>query len=396
MTDIKMIVKASFVKKEDPGAFAKKVAYNNRLNNNDPISKTFKQMTGGFKRKVAYNNSTLNEGKKQNHSEYFRDSNLSSEIITNEGILNFKSDELSSFLERFDKADVMGMSIVSFSHETSAKIKKLNLSERELYEYFKNPLEKYLRANNLDPSNMLWNFAFHSDKEHFHFHFDYVEIKPTREQFKMSQISLKNLKKELIGIIEPHLVNDLNAMENALNISKDVYRRKASEIKGINLESEVYKKAMVLLKEEALDNGLKPFYKSIKSPELKEFIKRHATNELAISEEYINKIQEYRKYSNSVFGEKLKNLYREDIEQLEQRAANSLYRDLKNEYFLSLKRPSQEDIIANKKIFENNLQNVHKFGKYQKSNRSLHIPNKKLKSKALRELEEIQQELYGI
>lgn len=412
MNKVRLIAKVNYTTKSN-AKFSNKIAYNNLLDGMS-INELKKHMEfKNFSKKIDYNNFNKND-KKLNHDEYFSSSNLPGEVFTSDGILKFKTKELQEFMDSYDNASKLGMTIVSFSEVTSEKIKAMKLSEEELFEKFKEPINKYFEENKLLPGNISYNFAFHSDKKHFHFHLDYIEKSDTRNDFTMTQQSIKHLKRDILNEIDPVLVLEQNKMEKALNHAKEEYRKRASEI-SLNIPTKQLNYMFKLMNEEQFQNQMKMpgYYNNIKSPELKEMIRRLAKEQLSIDDKYIKAIEDYRKFSNGVYGEKVKASYRLDIEQLELRSANTLWRKLKPFYFGKKIEITAEQINENVKLFaKQDKENIKTFMKSQSNNiesninknanafarkiRNYPSAKSKTRQKNKRELDEILYELYGM
>ncbi|WOO87024.1 hypothetical protein RZE82_07890 [Mollicutes bacterium LVI A0039] len=354
-SSVQLIAKSSYASKSSKTRFSNKVAYNNRIAN-EPIKFTKDRMSfESFKNKVDYNNSTRLQGKKATHDRYFRSHNYNDEVITDEGVLKFKTRELHDFLNKFDDAKVMGMTIVSFSEDVSEIISKREQTEMELYETIKPYFIDFFKENNLNPDNMKWNFAFHSDKKHFHFHLDYVESVPTREKLVMTQQSLLHFKKAILGEIRPELVSKLVSFEKSLNHAKEQARNRTSEIKLDSIPETQLRYMFVLINKEKISNQNKvpAYYKSINDPELKELVMRFAKKELALDDKYLSLIKEYENFASRVYGERIRNGYRDDIKQLELRAANSVWRQLKQSYFTDKTEIKPEAVKVNEELIQN-------------------------------------------
>ncbi|WOO88692.1 hypothetical protein R2F61_07115 [Mollicutes bacterium LVI A0078] len=315
-------------------------------------------------------------GKRCNHDKYFTNWIDMNEFFTSEGILEFGSDETKTFLDKFDSANLLGSTVISFSEEMGEELKQKKLGEKEMFETLSPFIDNYFRQNNLVPSNMLYNFSFHSDQDNLHIHLDFVEKEEMSTDFHMDEKSFFDIKKNIL------FEYDTSTQEIHKEILKKVEEvrqdtRESVKNTHFDITDKQYKKAFSIIKDEDIPR----YYGDIESVELKSVIGSIAKKHNEQFNTYKTALHVFENYQKGLYGNSKKAAYFENkMEEMDKFARNEIYRQLKTEYFEQFKlhfepvKPKYEQIATKPK--------------------QLHIKATRHKTRREREFEKIEREIY--
>ncbi|WOO90539.1 hypothetical protein R2F61_07350 [Mollicutes bacterium LVI A0078] len=315
-------------------------------------------------------------GKRCNHDGYFSSWIDMNEFFTSEGILEFGSNETKDFLDKFDSANLLGSTVISFSEEMGEELKQKKLGEKEMFETLSPFIDNYFRQNNLIPTNMLYNFSFHSDQDNLHIHLDFVEKIEMSTDFHMDEKSFFNIKK---NILFKYDTSTQEIHKEILKKVEEVRQDTRVNVKDTHFDitDKQYKKAFSIIKEEDIPR----YYGDIESVELKAVIGSVAQKHNEQFNTYKTALHVFENYQKGLYGNSKKAAYFENkMEEMDRFARNEIYRQLKTEYFEQFKlhfepvKPKYEQIATKPK--------------------QLHIKATRHKSRREREFEKIEREIY--
>lgn len=315
-------------------------------------------------------------GKRCNHADYFSSWIDMNEFFTSEGILEFGSKETKEFLNNFDSANLLGSTVISFSEEMGEELKQKKLGEKEMFETLSPLIDNYFRQNNLIPSNMLYNFSFHSDQDNLHIHLDFVEKVEISSDFHMDEKSFFDIKK---NILFEYDTSTQEIHKEILKKVEEVRQDTRGTIKEshFDITEKQYKKAFSIIKQEDIPR----YYGDIESVELKSVIGSIAKKHNEQFNTYKTALHVFENYQKGLYGDSKKSAYFENkMEEMDRFARNEIYRQLKTEYFEQFKlhfepvKPKYEQMPTKPK--------------------QLHIKAARHKTRREREFEKIEREIY--
>lgn len=319
---------------------------------------------------------TIPSGKRCNHNEYFVSWLNMNEFFTSEGILEFGSTDTQSFIQKFDKAEVLGSTVISFSEEMGEELKQRKLGEKDMFESLSPLIDNYFRQNNLIPSNMLYNFSFHSDQDNLHIHLDFVEKIQISTDFHMNEKSFFDIKK---NILFEYDTSTQVIHKEILEKVEDVRQQTRMQVKDtvFEISREQYKKAFSIIKTEDIPR----YYGDVQSVELKSIIGSISKNHNEQFNNYKTALHVFESYQKGLYGDSKKAAYFENkVKEIDRFARNEIYRQLKSEYFEQFK--VHFEAVPYKKEYRSPKM------------KPLHTKARKYKSKREYELEQLEKEIY--
>lgn len=230
-------------------------------------------------------------------------------------------------------------SVLSFDSKFTNECIKNKYSTTELFIKVKPHLELFLLDNNFDLDNTIYFANFHTNTEHLHLHFDFIEIDPSKfniKQLMCDKKSLGRLRKKITLDLDMELKNELSTSLKQVQVLKDNFLEVLN-----NFDYKLYEDRLVILadkihKLEKVNDTKVRGLKNISDPEILKLLDQ-MTNQ--IIEDDISLKYNYKKYDNSLvqqnmefkklYGDGQRNFYDNKIEELRKQIKNDFIRQAK-------------------------------------------------------------------
>lgn len=220
--------------------FKGKISYNARheaIENHDNLFENISNRTSanGYltrEESVEYHKDLFNDYQNENRILYFSNNQIIKE--NNEKVKAKNEIQLDKIQEKYPNACLYN-TFTSFDYKFAEKNIYGKYSEEEFHQIIQPHIKKLFSDNDLNWDNTKYFLTFHSNKEHFHFHLDFIEQVPTRTINELDQKSFdtyrKNLMLNLDGELKQEYENNIKQIMN----QKDVMRKKIDNI-DINID----------------------------------------------------------------------------------------------------------------------------------------------------------------
>lgn len=267
---VRFTTKAKAVKKNYQ--FKDKIFYNTRDEvyvNKDTkfLPDNFKSNQHGYLTRdetVKLHKETFNDYKTTNRIMYFDSHGAVRENDNKRLVKNAK--ELDHIQNKYANA-CLYESYTSFDKQFAKKNIINKYSEEEIVERVKPYINDLFKENGFEPSNVQYYLNFHTNRDHLHFHLDFIEKYPTREKNALELNTLGNFRKNLMLEFDNDLKEQYEYNIDKIRNQKDELRNTISTLTVDSIIEDKLKKAVIEYQKKPV-----PYYNSVTNPILKNLV----------------------------------------------------------------------------------------------------------------------------
>lgn len=305
--------------------FKSKISYNARKEAVQNNNETF--IDGYLIRSeaLANNKNSFKEYNKENPAIYMTSKGIvrksdKSIIHKNEKMLDDAQEKGSSLYQSF----------ISFEKEFYQKNIHQKYSEDEFMEKLDPIFNNFLTDNGFYENNVEYFATIHTNKDHFHLHFDFVEKNPKKTKNQLEIKKIQNMKKQIIQVFDNDLHNEMIDKNEKLKQSKEEYRKKIKKISDNDIKETSLVNAIIKYQQKPVR-----YFADIEDEELKDLInevREELISKSDISEmhnEYVEILEEQEQFNKELYGNTTRNQKSNQIDEIEKVINNRILKIIK-------------------------------------------------------------------